>query len=154
LRQVAATLLSNDLEAFCREAWPLVESEPFISAKYWSCLCEHLMAVSIGRIKRLTIAMPPRFGKSTLISTLWPCWEWARNGGSNCWIFASYSQDLAVRDSVRRRNVFESGWYRYLWPQVQLSADMNLKTEYTTTNHGAMFSTWPGGALGRGCNGW
>jgi hypothetical protein len=29
---------------------------------------------------------------------------------------------------------------------------MNLKQEYMSTHHGAMFATWPGGALGRGSN--
>jgi hypothetical protein len=46
LRQTAATLLANDLEAFCREAWPIVEPEPFISAWYWTAMCEYLSAAS------------------------------------------------------------------------------------------------------------
>ena len=33
-----------------------------------------------------------------------------------------------------------------------LSGDMNLKAEYSTTNNGSMYSTWIGGALGRGAN--
>jgi hypothetical protein len=33
-----------------------------------------------------------------------------------------------------------------------MSSDMNLKTEYTKTANGSMFSCWPGGALGRGAN--
>lgn len=38
------------------------------------------------------------------------------------------------------------------WPEIALSSDMNLKAEFTTTNNGSMYSTWIGGALGRGCN--
>src|SRR6516162_5236098 len=115
-------------------------------------MCEWLMDVTFGGRRRVTIAVPPRHGTSVLVSVLWPTWEWARNGATNRWIFASWSQDLAVRDSVRRRAVIESSWYRNLFPHVQLRGDMNLKQEFMSTNHGAMFAGWPGGALGRGCN--
>jgi len=149
---VAAELLSDDLEGYCREAWHLVESTEFIPAMYWTAMCEWLMDVTLGRRNRVTITVPPRHGKSTLISVLWPTWEWARNHASNKWIFASWSQDLAIRDSVRRRAVIESSWYQNLFPQVQLRSDYNLKQEFMSTNHGAMFACWPGGALGRGAN--
>jgi hypothetical protein len=72
LRQTAATLLANDLEAFTREAWPVVETESFIAAPYWTAICEHLMAVTVGKMRRLLINCPPRHGKSTLVSVLWP----------------------------------------------------------------------------------
>ena len=49
---VAATLLSNSLKSFTREAWHLVESEPFIGGWYWTTMCEYLTAVTQGRIKR------------------------------------------------------------------------------------------------------
>src|SRR5262245_29178255 len=86
LQQVAKTLLQDDLEGFCQEAWSVIgEQNPFISARYWSVLCEHLTAVSVGAIRRLIINVPPRFGKSTLVSVLWPCWEWARDGARSKW---------------------------------------------------------------------
>jgi hypothetical protein len=72
LLQVAAALLSSSLADYRREAWPLVEKEEFIGSWYWECLCEYLEAITYGQIRRLTIACPPRFGKSSLVSVLWP----------------------------------------------------------------------------------
>jgi len=153
-RQVAKTLLANDLEGFSREAWRSIgEQSPFIPAKYWTALCEHLAAVSLGKIRRLIINVPPRFGKSTLVSVLWPCWEWARDAAASRWIFCSHACDLALRDSVRRRNLLQSPWYQTFWHEsVQLSADQNQKQEYASTHGGVMFSTWVGGATGRGAS--
>jgi hypothetical protein len=146
------TLLSNDLEGFCAETWQFIVQTPFSRAKYWSAMCEHLMAVSVGRIRRLIVNVSPRHGKSTPVSVLWPAWEWSRNGATNRWIFCSHSMDLAIRDSVRRRNLLLAPWCQTLWPEVQLASDMNLKQEYTSISNGAMFSCWVGGSLGRGCN--
>jgi|SRR6516165_4752559 len=66
-------------------------------------MCEWLMDVTFGGRRRVTIAVPPRHGTSVLVSVLWPTWEWARNGATNRWIFASWSQDLAVRQRKASR---------------------------------------------------
>ena len=55
-------------------------------------------------------------------------------------------ESLSVRDSVRRRSLLQSGFYRYLWPHIGVAEDMNLKTEYSSTANGSMYSN-----LGRRC---
>lgn len=74
-----AAILQDDLQAFTEEAWPLLERHPLTGGKYWEALCEYLTAVSDGENKRLIVNIPPRMGKSTLVSVLWPAWEWARD---------------------------------------------------------------------------
>lgn len=151
LRKRAARRFSESFPEYVRAAWPLLEPvTPLVTGFYFDAICEHLAAVTLGQIKRLIITIMPRIGKSSLVSVLWPTWEWARDNATSRWIFASYAEQLSVRDSVRRRNVLHSEWYRMNWPRVQLSADVNLKHEYASTNVGAMFSTWIGGGAGRG----
>lgn len=66
-------------------------------------------------------------------------------------MFASYAEDLSIRDSVRRRNVIQSEWYQQRWgDRVKLVPDVNLKDEYVSTHAGSMYSTWIGGGTGRG----
>jgi predicted phage terminase large subunit-like protein len=148
----AAQRFSESLPEYVRAAWPLLEPvTPLVGGRYLDALCEYLTAVTRGQIKRLIINILPRIGKSSLVSVLWPTWEWARDSARSRWIFASYAEQLSVRDSVRRRNVINSEWYRSNWGNtVQLSADVNLKHEYYSTNTGSMFSTWIGGGAGRG----
>jgi predicted phage terminase large subunit-like protein len=150
--ELRSTLYSESFAEYVRAAWQLLEpTAPLVTGFYFDAICEHLEAVTRGQIKRLIITIMPRIGKSSLVSVLWPTWEWARDNATSRWIFASYAEHLSVRDSVRRRNVLQSEWYRQLWGErVQLAADVNLKHEYASTNAGAMFSTWVGGGAGRG----
>jgi predicted phage terminase large subunit-like protein len=148
----AAKRYSDSLQHYFRAGWPLLEPiTPLVTGRYFDALCEHLTAVTLGHIRRLIINVMPRIGKSSLVAVLWPTWEWARDGATSRWMFASYAEDLAIRDSVRRRQVMQSEWYRRYWgEEVRFSADVNLKDEYVSTHTGAMFSTWIGGGTGRG----
>ena len=151
-RRRAASEYSDSLADYIKSAWSLLEPvTPLIVGRHFDALCEYLTAVTTGQIKRLIINIMPRIGKSSLTSVLWPTWEWSRDNATSRWIFASYAEQLSIRDSVRRRNVMQSEWYRSNWgASVQLSADVNLKHEYASTNAGSMFSTWVGGGAGRG----
>lgn len=143
---------SDSLETYARTAWELLEPvTPLVTGRYFSVLCEYLTAVTQGQVRRLVINIMPRIGKSSLVCVLWPTWEWTRDNATSRWIFASYAEDLTIRDSVRRRQIITSPWYEHNWGgQVRLSADVNLKHEYASTHSGSMFSTWIGGGAGRG----
>jgi hypothetical protein len=154
-RRLLAAILTDDLEAFSEEAWRLLEPRHPLAKgpMYWRAMCEYLTAVTTGKIRRLIINVPPRTGKSTLVSIMWPAWTWARDNATSRWLFCSHGEDLAVRHSVRRRDLMASSWYQLLWGDtVQFTSDMNLKHEYASTNKGEMYATWIGGATGRGCD--
>src|SRR5215467_3490406 len=96
-------LCLRSFREFVQRAWPAIEpSTSFIPGYHIDAICEHLQAVSEGHVQRLLIALPPRCMKSTLVSVLWPAWEWSRRAGeprrlpaATRWLFASYSQELA-----------------------------------------------------------
>src|SRR5262249_45031468 len=102
-------------------------------------------------IRRLLVNMPPRYMKSLLISVLWPTWEWIRCP-SRRWIFASYSESLALKHSLDRRTVLQSPWYQSRWGTgVVLAPDQNEKGEFQNTARGHMIATSLGATiLGRG----
>ena len=101
-----------------------------------------------GRIKKLIINVPPRTGKSTLVSVLWPCWEWI-NAPHRRWMFATYRMGLSLRDSVRRRdNILASEWYQSRWgDRFQMEHGQQMKHFYTNSKSGYMFSTSTGGQV-------
>ena len=130
-----------------RQAWPLVDPAPLVWNWHIDAVCDHLQAVYRGEIKRLLINMPPGHAKSLLFSVLWPAWIWTQDPS---WpsLFASYSAELSIRDSVRCRQVIESEWYtsNFCIPDGWvLSADQNVKHFFTTTAHGHRFATSVGG---------
>src|SRR6516165_657264 len=87
-------LARQSLATFVELVWPILEpGTPFRSNWHIDLVCEYLQAVSLGQINRLVINMPPRYGKSILVSVLWPVWEWIQHP-TRRWLFVSHSEAL------------------------------------------------------------
>ena len=61
--------LEGSLIEFVEEAWPYIDAAPYQPNWAIDALCEHLQAVTEGRISRLLINFPPRCGKTIITST-------------------------------------------------------------------------------------
>jgi len=138
--------LPQDFYSFVVAAWPEVEQYPFKDGLHVRSICEHLQACAERRIKALCINIPPRLGKSTLCSVMFPAWMLARSPQETL-LFASYSQLLANRDSVKTRALVESDWYQARFPHVKIRDDSNLKTAFITTEGGGRQCTSVGGTV-------
>jgi len=105
------------LAGFIREAWSVLEpSNPYVHGWHIDALCDHLEAVTSGRITRLLINIPPGTMKSMVVSVFWPAWEWGPAGKAHLrYLTTSYSEKYAKRDARRMRDLVESEWYRSLW---------------------------------------
>jgi hypothetical protein len=96
------------LRQYIEEAWPILEpGTPFLGNWHIDLLCEYLEAVTAGQVRRLLVNMPPRYMKSLLVTVLWPTWEWIRFPERR-WIFASYTESLALQHSRDRRTVLQA----------------------------------------------
>lgn len=85
-------------------------------------ICEHLEAVTDGRINRLLINVPPGSSKSLLVSVLWPAWEWGPRGRrSLSYLSTAFKDDPVTRDIRKCRDLIMSDWYKALWPEVRLT---------------------------------
>jgi hypothetical protein len=92
-------------QVFVQQAWHVLEPQtPFISGIHFEAMCEHLQAVTEGRIKNLIINVPPGHAKSLLTAVFWPAWVWISHPETR-WLFSGYREDLATRDSVRCRRL-------------------------------------------------
>lgn len=139
----------RSLIEFVRQSWKLIEfNTPFDESWHIGAICEHLQAVTEGEIKRLVVNVPPRTGKSSLVSIFWPCWIWTRDPSVR-FMFASYTEQLAFLMSVRRRdNVMLSEWYQKRWgSSFKLSTSLNLKHLFANDKGGHMYATSTGGSV-------
>lgn len=144
----------KSLYAFVKAAWPIVNPAiPFIETWHVGCVAEHLQAMTNLEIKRLVINCPPRSSKSFLCSVFWPAWVWATNPTER-WLYASYGDALAKRDSVYTRDVITSQWYQEQWGGVyQIREDSNVKTFFTNDKTGYRIATTiTGKGIGLGAN--
>jgi predicted phage terminase large subunit-like protein len=128
---VEASLLSEDFVAFVKGAWHVVEpNTPMRWGWALDAICEHLVAVTNGQIKRLLVNVPPGMMKSLLVNVMWPAWEWTRPSLRHLrYLGTAHKQDLAVRDNMKCRRLIQSQWYQKRWP-VELTSDQNAKTKF------------------------
>lgn len=155
--RAVALRLAGDLREFIRDAWPVLEpARPFIGNWHIDCVAEHLMAVSAGEILRLIINIPPGSTKSSTVAVLWAAWEWIRKAYLR-WLFASYAQDFAYRDSRKMRTLIRTrggrsegtlmqrrgyqGLLLLLGQTWQLAGDQDTKGRYDTTATGMRLAT-------------
>ena len=84
--------------------WPQIEpGRTFLSNWHIDYMCEVLSAVTAGDLTRVIINMPPRYGKTGVVSLAWPTWTWISKPQAR-WLFVSYSGDLATEHNVNGRN--------------------------------------------------
>jgi len=145
-RQLQAEKARRSLYEFVVQAWPILEpTTSFVCGIHVQAICQHLQAVSEGRIRNLIINVPPGHAKSLLAAVLWPAWVWTQRPGTR-WLFASYSATLSVRDSLKCRRLIESDWYQSNWGHLyQLSADQNEKQRFENDQTGYRIATSVGG---------
>lgn len=135
-------------------AWPVIEPAiPFVTGYHVDAIAEHLQAISDGELRNLIINIPPRHSKSSLVCVLWPTWKWTFDPWFQ-WLFASYKQDLSVRDSVKCRRLILSDWYQQRWGSVfQLTGDQNQKTRFENDQNGHRLAISVGTGTGEGGDG-
>ena len=102
---------------FVRYFWPILEPKTkFVDGWAIRAICQHLEAVTDGRITRLLINVPPGFSKSLICNVFWPAWEWGSKGLSSLrTISFSYGSHLTERDNGKFRDLIQSKLYRDLW---------------------------------------
>lgn len=145
-RTTVARTSTEKFRTFVPNAWHVAEpARDFIPNWHIDAISDHLQAVGEGSLRRLLITIPPGHAKSLLVSVLFPAWQWIDNPAWRC-LATSYDGDLAIRDSVRSRNVIQSEWYnRTFEPKWKLAGDQNVKSRYENTMRGFRMSTGVGG---------
>jgi predicted phage terminase large subunit-like protein len=88
---------------------------------------------------------------SSIINIAFPIWSWLQNPETK-FITAAHGESLAVRDSVKSRQLIESPWFQRNWgDKVKLKVGSNQKTKYENTDNGYRIATSIGGrAVGEG----
>jgi len=121
------------------------------SAPHLELLCSKLEAVERGEILRLMVFMPPRHGKSHVVSKKFPAWYLGRNPDNDI-IISSYSADLAYDFSRIARNTLRE-WGPRLW-DVELADDSSAVGRWGIKGHrGGLVAAGVGGPItGRGAH--
>ena len=129
-----------------RRGWRVLEpGQDFVDGRHIRLICAELERVSRGETDTLLINVPPGYMKSLLVTVFWPAWEWTSKPARR-FLCGAYADDLAVRDSLRCRQLIESEWYQGHWGGiVQPSPVQWSKDNWQTAALGSRVSVSVGG---------
>ncbi len=101
---------------------------------------------------RLLVRMPPRAGKSEIISRKFPAWFMGRNPTMDV-ILISYAAKLAQNLGGQARNLVTTSRFKRIFPSVKMAKDSAAKGKWNT-NHGGSFTAAgiQGGITGEGAH--
>lgn len=153
-RPLVADSLANDLAGFVKWAWPILyPGRPLIWSWHYDYLCEYLVLVKRGMLRRLIINVPPRTLKSTHVTILFPVWMWLTEPKHN-FLMASYTSHLSEQHSQSRRILLQSRRFQEFWGnRFQLSDGCNRIEQFRNNRGGQMIATSVGGTvMGYGCD--
>ena len=137
----------DDLIEFCKKMQP-----DYIVGKHHRMLADELMAIAEGKKDRICVNMPPRHGKSQLVSTYYPAWFLGKYPSKQV-LLVSHTSDLAVDFGRKVRNIIDSSTYKTIFPTVTLAADSKSAGRWNTNSGGIFYATGVGSALaGRGAD--
>lgn len=116
-------------------------------ARHHKLIMEALQLVEQGVIKRLVISMPPRHGKSELVSVRFPAFYLGRHPDHDI-IHVSYGSDLSNDFSRRvRALVRDDLTYASLFSNVSLDAERQRVNDWRLANGGGFRSVGTGGGI-------
>jgi len=137
----------DDLIEFCKRMQP-----DYKVGRHHRILADQLMALEDGSKDRVCVNIPPRHGKSQLVSIFYPAWFLGRNPSKKV-MMVSHTTDLAVDFGRKVRNLINVDDYKEIFPQVSLAVDSKSAGRWNTNFGGEYFACGIGSALaGRGAD--
>ena len=141
--------------AFCRDflrAYCTYMNPEYEFPSHVKLLIKKLEQVESGEIKRLLVTLPPRNGKSEIVSRLFPSWYLGRNPKKSI-IFATYGQDFADDFGRQVRNYMANPKFNAVFPNSKLASDSASVKKFSLTEGGGYFAVGAGASItGRGAD--
>ena len=137
----------DDLIEFCKRMQP-----DYIVGRHHRILADLLMAIEAGDEDRICVNIPPRHGKSQLVSIYFPAWFLGRNPTKKV-MMVSHTTDLAVDFGRKVRNLISLDDFKDIFPTVKLAIDSKSAGRWNTNFGGEYYACGVGSALaGRGAD--
>jgi len=137
----------DDLIAFCKKMQP-----DYKVGKHHRVLANILMDIAENKKDRACVNIPPRHGKSQLVSIYFPAWFLGKYPDKKV-LMVSHTTDLAVDFGRKVRNLIDKPEYKQIFPTVNLAADNKSAGRWNTNAGGEYYACGVGSALaGRGAD--
>ena len=137
----------DDLMEFCKHM-----QADYKVGKHHRMLGDMLMDIEQGNKDRICVNIPPRHGKSQLVSIMFPAWFLGRNPNKKV-MMVSHTTDLAVDFGRKVRNMIATDDYKAIFPTVSLAVDSKSAGRWNTNTGGEYYACGIGSSIaGRGAD--
>ncbi|MCD8294136.1 MAG: phage terminase large subunit [Clostridia bacterium] len=132
-------LMTSSLRRFTAEMFQYVHKTPFIFGRHHLLICDALDAVVRGECTKLIINIAPRYGKTELVSKMFPAYGFAVNPKCR-FIHLSYSGGLVTDNSIAVKDIIRTPLYEALFSaRIQFGRD--TRSKWDTTEGGGLYAT-------------
>ena len=129
-----------------------VERSRYFNAKHHDAIARVVEEVEKGEIQFLILTVPPRHGKSEIVSRRLPAWFLGRHPEQSV-VVATYNDDFAKDFGADVRTIMQSSQYRLAFPDAKLKRGGTAKDRLQTGAGGMATFVGVGGTLtGRGAH--
>lgn len=137
----------DDLIKFCLAMQP-----DYKVGKHHKILADLLMKLADGGEDRVCVNIPPRHGKSQLVSIYFPAWFLGKYPTKKV-LMVSHTTDLAVDFGRKVRNLIDTPEFQRIFPTLKLAQDSKSAGRWNTNVGGEYYACGVGSALaGRGAD--
>jgi hypothetical protein len=134
-------IIDNNLLAFIGATNP-----NYVTSLVHRYLCSKIQNAVLEGNARLAISIPPRHGKSEIISKALPAWFFGRKPDAQV-MQICYGSDLASDFGVDVRSLMSSPLYKYLYPLAVPTGDGKSGSKWRTVSDGRYKGVGVGGAI-------
>lgn len=149
--ELVASICKENFFDFVVEFWDTIIEEEFTYNWHIEYICNELQIVAERvfegkpKLYDLVINVPPGSTKSTICSQMFPAWVWTKMASAK-FICGSYAYPIALKDSLKTRDIVQSEKYQKSFP-ILLREDENTKGLFTNMQTGFRLSVSVGGMV-------
>lgn len=117
--------LSNDFEEFSKFCFKIMTGQRLLHVDYYVVLFKAIQTLIDQECNRMIINIPPRAGKTLLVSQFLPLFAWVRNPSGQT-ILTGFNSDVLAECSGYIRTIMSDPDFRLIFPDVVI--DNNKKS--------------------------
>ena len=132
-------LLTGSFMQFVTKMFQFTQGASYIVGEHHRLIASALEEVIKGQCTKLIINLAPRYGKTSLVSQMFPAYGFALNPKCK-FIHLSYSGGLVSDNSVAVKDIMNSEYYRLLF-DARIRRGSDQKAKWETEQGGGLYAT-------------
>lgn len=143
--------LENDFEEFAKFCFKIMTGQKLLYVDYYVILFHAIQKLIDQECNRMIINIPPRAGKTLLISIFLPLFAWVRNPSGQT-ILTGFNSDVLAECSGYIRTIMSDPDFKRVFPDVVIDNNKKSVERLGTMNAGVLHAIPTTGKMtGKGC---